>query len=719
MSKEKEEYVVDYACDIEPHPFIDKFTIQSSRLVVILLSLILLFIFLATNAFGIKDFYQSLPIVSSSVRAISQFNGLPLVVIVIPLVGATAELILGQKSGHKRDRVTIFMTFLTIVTVMFMYPKALAGDLSLAIPYVLGLGLSFNIDMLGYTVLVFTTVIWFFVMIYAHEYMKKEHRCTRFFFFMALTYSAVLGTIMAGDLLTMFLFFEVMTFTSYMLVIHGQKEDSYKAGYNYIIMGLIGGFLLLMAMLLLNHYIGNLRFDSAIALLGSLGNMKYIIMFLLVMGFGIKAGMAPVHVWLPRAHPVAPTPASALLSGVMIKVGAFGILRVATSFYFPSKTSVTDYLDPIWLTSQTVGAYIIWLGMITMAIGVFLALQQSNMKKMLAYHSVSQMGYIIMGIGIALYLGYRGAMGYAGAVYHIINHALFKSLLFMVVGMVYHHTKEYDMYKLGGLWKKLPLTATVCLIAAMGIAGIPLFNGFVSKTLLHHGIVEAFQYGHPVFRYAEWIFIVISAGTVTSFIKLFYYVFLRKTDKTYDHIKADYTCLDLGMSAMAIFIVAIGLFPHFILNQFIIPALNQTTYDPYFINKYIVGINFFNPTDLLTMLYIVILGFIIFFAGTKFHLFHLHLPKWLSIEYLLFYPAYIIIRKACIKMYGDACPIDDIEVAKLAEKDNEKVGFIDRFVILVNVFNRRYEQSIIKSDALIYMGFITLFLLFMFFSRFF
>jgi hydrogenase-4 component B len=109
-----------------------------------------------------------------------------------------------------------------------------------------------------------------------------------------------------------------------------------------------------------------------------------------------------------------------------------------------------------------------------MGLGIFLALQQSNIKKMLAYHSVSQMGYIVVGIGVALYLGYRGAMGYAGALYHIINHALFKSLLFMVAGVVYFHTKEYNMYKLGGLYKKLPLTATVCFIAALGISGIPL-----------------------------------------------------------------------------------------------------------------------------------------------------------------------------------------------------------------------------------------------------
>jgi formate hydrogenlyase subunit 3/multisubunit Na+/H+ antiporter MnhD subunit len=347
--------------------------------------------------------------------------------------------------------------------------------------------------------------------------------------------------------------------------------------------------------------------------------------------------MAPVHVWLPRAHPVAPTPASALLSGVMIKVGAFGILRVATSYYFPPKNQVTDYLDPIWKTSENIGAAIIWFGIITMAIGVFYALQQSNMKKMLAYHSVSQMGYIIVGIGIAVYLGYRGAMGYTGAIYHIINHGLFKSLLFMVVGVVYYHTHEYDMYKLGGLWKKLPLTATVCLIACFGISGIPLFNGFISKSILHHGLIEAFEYGDPSFKFAEIMFMIVSAGTVCSFIKLFYYVFIQKTDNTYPDLKRSYTSLDSALATIGLFIVLIGLFPRFLLEHFIIPAMNPTTYDPEFIVHYIGHMKFFTGEDLLSMLYVLIGGALIFVLGTKFNWFHLKIPKWLSLEYLFFY----------------------------------------------------------------------------------
>jgi hydrogenase-4 component B len=694
--------------------------LSSFNLTLVMLTFFMLFIFTSytQNWFGLTSWIRSTGSFYDFINDLTHYQWLPLLIISVPLLGALLELIFRDRVKSSNNVFVITTTFITLLIVMMMYPSARDNTMEISIMGIMGLSLSFHVDMLSYTVLFISSLIWFIVMIYAYDYMKREAHGKRFFFFLALTYSSVLGTIMSGDLLTMFLFFEIMTITSYMLVIHGQKEESYRAGYNYIIMGLIGGFLILAAMILLYHNLGDLSFRSAIEQLNQLGTLRYWIMGLLVLGFGIKAGMAPVHVWLPRAHPVAPTPASALLSGIMIKVGAFGIIRVATSYYFPSKESVASYLDPIWLSSQRIGAAIIWLGIITMAIGVFLALQQSNIKKMLAYHSVSQMGYIVVGIGVALYLGYRGAMGYAGALYHIINHALFKSLLFMVAGVVYYHTKEQDMYKLGGLWKKLPLTATVCLIASLGISGIPLFNGFISKTILHHGIVEAYQYGSQSFLYAEWLFIIVSAGTVCSFIKMFYYVFLRKTENTYKDLIRDLSSLDIALVGMAILIIGIGLAPHFLMHQFIIPQLNMTTYDPVFIDKYIVGLRFFTKDDLLMTAMVVSLGFLIFFTGKKFHLFHLHLPKWLSIEYLFFLPAYLVMKNACRLMYGDKCPINHEDFAKLSDKDSDSIGFIDRFVITTNVFNRRYESSIIKSDALIYTGFVTFILIYMFISIF-
>ncbi|MFU8793319.1 MAG: complex I subunit 5 family protein [Acholeplasmataceae bacterium] len=696
-----------------PH-FSDKFTGQSTILVLVMVFFLMMFVGLIKNWFNMLGVITEQPAVVEAFMAVTSFKFLPLILISIPLVGAYFQATLKHMSAYKRDWIVILMTFMTIVIVMLIYPVALKDGIELIIPHAFGLGISFRIDMLGFSMLLVTSVLWFLVMVYAHEYMKKEKHTNRFFLFMAITYSSVLGAIVSGDLLTMFLFFELMTIASYMLVTHTQKPESFVAGYNYIFMGIVGGFSILSALLLIYFNVGDLSFKSAISALSTLGATRYWIMGLLILGFGIKAGMAPVHVWLPRAHPVAPTPASALLSGIMIKVGAFGILRVATSYYFPLKGEGLSFTNPIWLTSQTIGAAVIWLGIATMAVGVFFALQQSNMKKMLAYHSISQMGYIMMGIGVALYLGYKGAMGYSGALYHIINHALFKSLLFMVAGVVYFHTQEQDMYKLGGLWRKLPLTATVCFIASMGISGIPLFNGFISKSILHHGIVEAYTYGHSSFFYAEILFLIVSAGTVCSFIKLFYYVFLRKLPDQYQSIKAEYTSLDTAMVAIALIIIFIGLNPRFILNEFILPQLNILSYDPDFINKYIIGLAFFTLKDQLTMLGIFIAGMLIFVLGKKYHWFHLHLPGWLNIEYIVFYPMNFVMRRACKLMYGNECPLDEGPLAKMALKKNNDVGFLERFTFMTNVFNRRYETNIIKSDAFIYTLFVTLILVFMF-----
>lgn len=688
------------------------FTFQSTALVLLAMGLLSFFIVYANDGFGVQSAVIGNASFKQTIISLGSSGFLPLMLIGVPIIGGIIQLFYDQKQCHNRDMAVLVTTLFTIVLVILSYPAARSGELHFALPNVMMLGLSFTVDMLGFTMLLLTSVIWFFVMVYAHEYMKKERHCNRFFLFMALTYSAVLGTIMAGDLLTMFLFFEVMTFASYALVTHGQRTESYEAGYNYIFMGLLGGFAILVALLLMVYTVGDLSFTSALAALSGHGAIQYVILGLLIFGFGIKAGMAPVHVWLPRAHPVAPTPASALLSGIMIKVGAYGILRVATSYFFPESSAV-DIAPALWAISESMGAVIIWVGIITMAIGVFLALQQANIKRMLAYHSVSQMGYIVMGIGVALYLGSYGAMGYSGALYHIINHALFKSLLFMVAGVVYYHTREYDMYKLGGLWKKLPLSATVCLIAAFGISGMPLFNGFISKSILHHGIVEAYTYGSNVFFYAELIFILISAGTVCSFIKLFYYVFLRKPSQSYDHLNVEYNSLDTSLLAVAVLIILIGLFPRFILDALIVPQLFTTPYSTTFINDYIVNLAFFTAGDLFIMVIVIALGFVIFFSGTKFHWFHLKLPKWLKLEYVIFYPINLVMRALCKVMYGDRCPISTDTMSKLELRGNTRVGFLDRFIIMTSMFNRRYENTIIKSDAFIYTVAVTGVLLFM------
>ena len=590
-------------------------------------------------------------IADSFINLLNNIPYLPIVAIFIPLIGGPLEAYIGaRKLEVLRDSMVVNTTFVTFIVILAMYPQIAADKIFYHIPGVFGLGLNFKVDMLGFIFAVTSGVLWLMVTIYTRDYMKIERHRSRFSLWMAITFSGILGTIFAGDILTLFLFFEAMTFASYMLVAHNQSKESMLAGNNYIYMGVAGGLSILLGIVLLYVYTGTLEFIPLAAELNEIGNTKYLITMLFVIGFGIKAGMLPLHIWLPKAHPVAPTPASALLSGILIKMGAFGLLRIVTSFFTPDLTNVVDPDPTLWEVSANLGAVIIWVGIATMAVGVFMALQQSHMKKMLAYHSISQMGYIVMGIGVAAYLGDYGAMGFAGSVFHIVNHALFKGLLFMAVGLVYMRTREQDMYKLGGLWQKLPFTTFVFIVAALGITGMPGFNGFASKSMLHHAIVEAYEYGHYSFRYAEMIFTIVSAGTVCSFIKLFGYVFLGKLPEKYENIKGDNGMMDMAMGGLAVLIVAIGQAPNYFLDNFLIPSAQGFAYDSYFISNYLVGMNFFNFDDIYIMFWIYLMGAGIFIIGSKYHLFHLNMPKWMDTETSLYKPIYSFVYKSSLKI---------------------------------------------------------------------
>ncbi len=705
-----------HAVEDRVFPKFNIFSINSITVMIVTVFILGYFILLTQSDVGLTILGYKVVFLERIIKFFVDLKQLPLLIIAVPLVGGVIEWAQGRKSDDTRDITVVYTTFVTLILVLAMYPHALDGTLTYWMKDVLGFGLSFNVDMLSLTLAMTTSILWLPVMIYSHKYMLHENHRSRFYFFMSMTHSAILGTVMAGDLFTMFLFFEIMTFSSYMLVSHSESNDSLKAGYSYLYIGVLGGLSILLGMILLSVFTGNLSFIPMADQLAKMGSFRYVVIGLIMFGFSIKAGMAPVHVWLPKAHPVAPTPASALLSGVMIKIGAYGVLRVATTYLFPASFQITDYKDALWSVSKSFGSGLIWLGIITMAIGVFMALQQSNIKRMLAYHSVSQMGYIVLGIGVAVYLGYKGAMGYSGAMYHIINHALFKSLLFMVAGVVYLYTHQLDMYKLGGLWKRLPFTALICLIAAFGITGMPGFNGFISKSILHHAIIEAYQYGSPSFRGAEIIFNIISAGTVCSFLKLFGFVFLGK-EKTTHYSKQSFKTMEMAMAAIAVLIIFIGLQPEYLMNAFIIPAVRAVTYDPAFIDKYVVGLKYFTSSALIEMAGIYALGIAIFVAGIRFDLFHIHFPKWMNIEYLVFYPINKILQLTCYLLGNCKTDADVIGQSKGfvnpfrddAFADHPRtLSFMNRLVMTADLFTHRYENALIKGDVLIYTVIVTI-----------
>jgi hydrogenase-4 component B len=475
------------------------------------------------------------------------------------------------------------------------------------------------------------TFIWSLATIFSFAYMDHEHNRRRYYSFLIFTLGATLGVVLAGDFFTLFLFFELMTLSSFVLVIHEQNVEAMKAGMLYLYLGIAGGLSLLFAIMMLYGGTGTVDIAPALELLDRNRTAIYI---LFLIGFGIKAGLVPLHIWLPQAHPVAPSPASALLSGIMIKAGAYGILRVSLILF--STTGELSALDASYLF--TVGSALMWIGIVTMLLGAVMALLQSNMKRILAYSSVSQIGYIATGLGVATFMGIEGGMGFAGAVYHIINHAFFKAGLFMMVGTVYVYTHELELSRLGGMLKKMPVVAVAFLVAAFGIAGVPGFNGYPSKTLVHDALLIAIKFNELLsIEIAEKIFVLTSALTICYFIKLFRGIFLgpvpEKLDRNY---KLPFS-INFVMTSFIIIITGIGFFPNYILEKILVPAAEMFRYEGYAM-EHLYHFHFFEWHPLEAMLIVGALALIIYIPGAYRGWFNWIPPEWLSIHRLVYGP---------------------------------------------------------------------------------
>lgn len=294
-------------------------------------------------------------------------------------------------------------------------------------------------------------------------------------FFYALLVAGMVLVVTASNAVLFLIAWEVMSLVSYFLVTFDhQKPSVRRAGWTYLVATHIATSALLIMFLLLGSN-GSLDFDQFVS-----NHNGPIIFILAIIGFGTKAGFIPFHVWLPQAHPVAPSHVSAVMSGVMIKTGIYGILRTLTFFDAP----------PIWF-----GWVLLGIGISSGILGVLLAIAQHDLKRLLAYHSVENIGIIAMGLGIGL-LGIStghpvlATLGFAGGLLHVFNHAMFKGLLFLSAGSALHATGTLEIDRLGGLMKKMPLTAIAFLFGAIAISALVPLNGFISEFLIYLGALR-------------------------------------------------------------------------------------------------------------------------------------------------------------------------------------------------------------------------------------
>ncbi len=499
------------------------------------------------------------------------------VAVFFPMLSALVSYLLGRKRKELRDRFAFAVTGVEFGFFLWFLGNVLlngSGKEIAELPGVCGMGLHLTMD--GFRALYGTIAafMWFMSTLFSGEYFGHYRNRNRYYFFLLVTLGATEGVFLSADFYTTFLFFEIMSFTSYVWVAHDEKQKSLRAASTYLAVAVIGGLAMLMGIFLLYHMTGTLRFDELTGLAGRIGtegNQKrlWAAGVCMLFGFGAKAGAFPLHIWLPKAHPVAPAPASALLSGILTKAGMFGIL-ILTSYLF--------LWDSLW------GGMILAIGVCTMVVGAVLALFSVDLKRTLACSSVSQIGFILVGVGMSALLGEENALAVRGSILHMVNHSLIKLALFMAAGVVFMNVHKLNLNEIRGFGRKKPLLNYIFLMGALGIGGIPLWNGYISKTLIHESIVEYAEllregaavciFSAEAMRGIEWAFLASGGLTVAYMTKLYVALFIEKnTDASrqekFDSLKGSYMnkASAAALTLSATLLPVMGLFPDQVMNR--------------------------------------------------------------------------------------------------------------------------------------------------------
>ncbi len=341
------------------------------------------------------------------------------------------------------------------------------------------LKIAFRADEVSLLFAALTTLMWLVVGVYSLGYMAHEKNKKRYAFFYILVYFVLLGLDFSANLVTMYLFYELMTLSSMPLILHEMKEESISAAMKYLFYSVAGAFLALFGIFVLSQAAPSMDFVAG----GSMAGMKneglvLAGVFMILLGFGAKAGMFPLHAWLPIAHPVAPAPASAVLSGVITKSGVLAIIR--TVFFVTGADMIRgSWVQKVWMV----------LALLTIVMGSMKAYDEKVLKKRLAYSTVSQVSYVLFGLATL------HPVGIAGALLHVIFHSTAKDLLFMGAGSIIHQTGKTMVTELRGIGRKMPVTLGCFAFASLSLVGIPPFAGFFSKWYLANGSLSAAMTG--------------------------------------------------------------------------------------------------------------------------------------------------------------------------------------------------------------------------------
>ncbi len=406
---------------------------------------------------------------------------------------------LNCKGAYKENNlkfVHMFSVAALVLTAAAVVYLTLGDEKELTLFYLMkDIPIFLKMDQLSKWFVLTVTVVWVLVGFYSLVYMKHEGEEKRFFGFYLLVYSVLIALDFSGNLVTMYLFYEFMTLTSFPLVLHNGSKESIMASLKYLFYSMCGAYMGLFGIFVLYRYVGDLSFVAGGRLspevMSQHGSLILIAVFVMLVGFGAKAGMFPLHAWLPTAHPVAPSPASAALSGIIVKSGVLAIVRVI--FYLVGP----DNLRGTWVMTALMS-----LSLLTVFMGSLLAFREPVVKKRLAYSTVSQVSYILFGLFVLT------PQGFSGAMLHVLFHAVVKCGLFLTAGVFLFDLKITRVDDLAGVGKKMPITIWCYTFFALALIGIPPTSGFVSKWHLAQG---ALQSGTGIFEVVGPAILLISA----------------------------------------------------------------------------------------------------------------------------------------------------------------------------------------------------------------
>lgn len=502
---------------------------------------------------------------------------IPALYIIFPLLGAFLIPVIGHfVKGFQKAFTVIISLFLVFYSIWFyvvgydspVVTKVGGWEAVKGIPIAIYL----VYDGLSAFILLTVNLIAFFSAVYAVGYIKRFTAENNFYALLCLMIAGMNGVVLSGDIFNMYVFLEIAVIASYALVAYGTEKRELEASFKYQVLGGIASLLILFAVGLLYWQTQTLNLADISAILQYETSNTALIFteVLLIVGFGLKAAMIPFHAWLPDAHSSAPSPISAMLSGVLIKaIGVYALIRLFFNIF-----TITYELTLV----------IIVLGTLSMVIGVLLAIGQWDLKRLLAYHSISQMGYVVIGVGIGMMIIFQdgnktvAALSIGGGLFHLINHAVFKGLLFLDAGAIEYLTGTRNLKKLGGLSRKMPVTSSTSLGASMAISGIPPFNGFFSKLLIIIAAVRA------EFYLLAALAVFVNFVTLGSFMKFIRYAFYNKNDSAVSlkTLRLPFT-MKFSMITMVILCVLLSLmvFPYFreiLLNPAVDVLINTSDY---------------------------------------------------------------------------------------------------------------------------------------------